>query len=80
VYNLGIGKTVSLKQVAAIIRELVPSSRISVRERGRTGHPLESDRRGSWPHDITRARRELGFSPEYDMPKVVQEIMANCRG
>lgn len=71
IYNLGVGQTMRLEAVAAIVRRLVPGADITIETdaRARTReHPL----------DIGRARAELGYQPDYDMERVVAEMLADA--
>ena len=71
IYNLGVGATMRLEAVATIVRHLVPGADITIETdaRARTrDHPL----------DISRARSELGYKPDYDMERVVTEMLADA--
>jgi UDP-glucose 4-epimerase len=71
IYNLGVGSTMRLEAVAEIVRRLVPGADITIETdaRARTReHPL----------DINRARIDLGYEPEYDMERVVSEMLADA--
>ena len=71
IYNLGVGATMRLEAVATIVRRLVPGADITIETdaRARTrAHPL----------DIGRARSELGYEPDYDMERVVTEMLADA--
>jgi UDP-glucose 4-epimerase len=71
IYNLGVGATMRLEAVAIIVRRLVPGADITIETdaRARTrDHPL----------DISRARSELGYEPDYDMERVVTEMLADA--
>jgi UDP-glucose 4-epimerase len=71
IYNLGVGATMRLDVVADIVRRLVPGADIAIETdaRARTrDHPL----------DISRARHELGYKPDYDMERVVTEMLADA--
>jgi nucleoside-diphosphate-sugar epimerase len=72
IYNLGVGATMRLAEVAAVVRELVPGSDIEIATDDRA-------RSRSHPLDITRARTELGYQPAYDMRRVVTEMLVDAR-
>jgi UDP-glucose 4-epimerase len=71
IYNLGVGATMRLEAVATIVRRLVPGADITIETdaRARTReHPLAID----------RAQSELGYQPDYDMERVVTEMLADA--
>jgi nucleoside-diphosphate-sugar epimerase len=73
-FNLGIGRVLSRPEIADILREAIPGSRLELV----TGSlpPLLDLRE---PRDITRAREELGWVPEYQPEQGIPEHVAWIR-
>jgi nucleoside-diphosphate-sugar epimerase len=72
IYNLGVGSTMRLEQVAEIVRRLVPGADITIAADGRARHR-------EYPLDITRAHNELGYEPAYDMERVVSDMLIDAK-
>lgn len=65
-YNIASGQATTVAQMIAIVKELVPGARLSVGPGPyRHGDTVESVRKGAL--DLSRARKELGWTPKYDM-------------
>jgi UDP-glucose 4-epimerase len=72
VYNIGSGIGQSLNDFAAVLRNALPAADIEI------GPGLNFLGMPYPPHgvyDIARARRELGFKPEYDLERGVGEYL-----
>lgn len=66
VYHIATGQAPSLREIVAIIRELVPNADISVGPGNYAfADGIEAVRKGAL--DIARARTELGYAPRYDI-------------
>ncbi len=72
IYNLGVGATMRLAEVADVVRELIPGTDIAIETDDRA-------RSRAFPLDISRARTELGYEPAYDMRRVVTEMLVDAR-
>ena len=76
VYNIGSGVGRSLNDFAAVLRKLVPGADIKI------GPGLNFLGMPYPPHgvyDISRAKDELGFAPEYDIERGVADYLATLR-
>jgi UDP-glucose 4-epimerase len=70
VYNIGTGQSTSVRELAEILMELT-ARRAPIEHAGfRAGEVRRSTA------DIARARRELGFSPAYDMRAGLRSLLA----
>lgn len=72
VYNIGTGEAVTLLQAATVLRDLVPGSQIAV---GGGLLPAKHLCR----LDITRARKELGYEPQYRLREGLAECLEQIR-
>ncbi len=72
-YNVARGELVSVNQFAEAVRHAIPQAQISV-------GPGDNWNGGSTSYravlDIERARSELGFSPRYDVPAMVDDYVS----
>jgi nucleoside-diphosphate-sugar epimerase len=65
-YHIATGKSPSLAEIVAIIKEKLPAADIAVGPGYYLfGDRIQAVRKGAL--DITRARRELGYAPRYDI-------------
>lgn len=67
-YHLASGKTASVREIVAIISELVPGSQLSVGDgpyNHDAGIAVPAVRKGAL--DVTRAREVLGYVPQFDI-------------
>jgi UDP-glucose 4-epimerase len=71
IYNLGVGTTMRLEAVAEIVRRLVPGADITIETDAQA-------RSRDFPLDISKARGELGYQPDYDMEGVVTEMLLDA--
>ncbi|MFB6160549.1 MAG: NAD-dependent epimerase/dehydratase family protein [Haloferacaceae archaeon] len=72
VYHLGTGELASLRDLAAVLRDECPEATITV-EGGR--NPLEKDYPNYARMDISRARTDLGYEPQYDLAAGVRDYV-----
>ncbi|MBI4280235.1 MAG: NAD(P)-dependent oxidoreductase [Armatimonadetes bacterium] len=76
IYNIGSGAAVTLRDAAQAVRRLVPGAQIEV------GPGLEFNP-GFGGHyiilDISRARREIGYAPEFDLTRGIADCMEELR-
>lgn len=72
-YNIGAGVLCSMGEMAQTVRDLIPGARIRLGPGIVPGYPLISYFRG--PLDCSRARRELGFSPEYNLRDGLRDVI-----
>jgi UDP-glucose 4-epimerase len=73
VYNIGGGRAVSNRELAEAVNAAVPGTNIQL-EAGRDPHG-QQDRY----MDLTRAREELGYEPEYDIRAAIADYVAWLR-
>jgi nucleoside-diphosphate-sugar epimerase len=65
-YNVGSGVAVTISELIAVVRELVPGARLSVGAGPyRHGNRIEIVRKGAL--DVTRAEAEFGWRPRFDI-------------
>ena len=76
IYNVGLGKQTSLNELFQLLRDILRQKNPSLPER----KPVYRDfRPGDIRHslaDIAKARRLLGFAPEYDLRQGLESAMA----
>jgi nucleoside-diphosphate-sugar epimerase len=65
VYNVSMGRTYSVAEIAEIMRGLLPQAEISIRESGREG--IAGYTMPQQAMDLSRSRAEIGYEPQYDM-------------
>jgi UDP-glucose 4-epimerase len=72
IFNIGTGQLTSLADLAAVVRERVPGADIAI------GPGLDYMQAGLHSYcvfDISRARRELGYEPHYDLRRGVDDYL-----
>ncbi|MBM4439295.1 MAG: NAD-dependent epimerase/dehydratase family protein [Candidatus Rokubacteria bacterium] len=77
VYNVG-GFSASAEEIAARVRAAFPDARITYAPDGRRQAIVDA-----WPEDVddTRARRDWGFRPRYDLARTFDDyLVPNVRG
>lgn len=72
VYNIGTGEASTLRQAAAVLRDLVPGSNTTV-------GPGLLPAKHLCRLDITRARTELGYSPRYGLRDGLADYLEQMR-
>ncbi len=82
VWNIGSGEPCTLADFAAHLRELVPDARITLQssQAGMMAHlPGADPGEPEKPLDISRARRELGYQPQWTVRRTVERMVADLR-
>jgi UDP-glucose 4-epimerase len=77
VYNIGTGKGETLNDFAGILRRKIPGADIKI---GPGDNFLGSPYPPHGVYDITRAREELGFKPEYDLERGIDDYLDALKG
>jgi nucleoside-diphosphate-sugar epimerase len=70
-FNIGSGVLISYRDIAAAIEKLLSGARFRLID-GVEENPLRPFR---GPLDISRAREELGFAPQYDLERGMRELV-----
>ena len=78
-YNIATGAAPTIADVADAVNRVIPGSRITVSSTGpyKHGGKVLSARKGAL--DITRARSELGYAPQYDLQKGIEATIDATR-
>jgi UDP-glucose 4-epimerase len=71
-YNIGMGIGITLREVAEEVKRLIPDANIQV---GPGLHFLEGPTHYYCVYDITRAREDLGYSPQFTLRKSVEDYI-----
>ena len=74
VYNIGTGVGHTLNDFARVIRRHLPNANIKI---GPGLNFLGMPYPASGIYDISRARAELGYAPEYDLEKGIADYLAS---
>jgi len=78
-FNIGTGKGVTLRDFERVLKGMFPSARIEI------GHGLEipgmreAKKNSYCIFDISRAREQLGYTPEYDLDRGIKEYIHTIR-
>jgi len=72
-FNIGIGTTHSLKDVANIVSRIVPGAVFDI------GPGLDIAEPVRGPLDITRARKELGYEPKFSLEKGIIDYIQTLK-
>src|SRR6266566_4610413 len=72
VYNIGTGVGVTLNDIARVIRKHLPRADIEI---GPGLHFLGMPYPASSVYDISRARAELGYAPQYDLERGIADYL-----
>ena len=75
-YNIGSGLGQSLKQYAEAVRAAIPGAQVEV---GPGGNPLGFDVNRAAVFDVSRAKKDFGFEPRYDLKAGVADYVARLR-
>lgn len=74
-YNIASGRTVTLGEIVAIVRQLVPGADLSIGPGwGKHGDQIDMVRKGAL--DVARAAAELGWRPRYDIRSGLEAYVA----
>ncbi len=77
VYNIGGGNPVSLFEFAEILRRIISTARLEI---GPGLHITPDDRTFFPPLDITRARCEIGYEPQYTLEEGIRDCIRELKG
>lgn len=70
IYNIASGRAYTLLELAQMVRQIVPTTEIEI---GKGLMPLDPEGNTTLPQkgalDISRAARDLGYEPHFDLPK-----------
>jgi UDP-glucose 4-epimerase len=73
VYNIGTGTGVTLKDFARVIKKHIPDAKMQIGDGlNFYGFPYPA----TGVYDISRAKDELGYKPEYDLEKGIADYLA----
>ena len=72
VYNIGSGIGLGLNDIAAAVRKRIPGAKIEI---GPGDNFLGMPYPPHGVYDVSRARNELGFKPEYDVERAVADYV-----
>jgi UDP-glucose 4-epimerase len=73
VFNIGTGVGVTLKDFARVIKKHIPNAQMEIGD-GLNFYGFAYPATGVY--DITRAREELGYKPEYDLERGIADYLA----
>jgi UDP-glucose 4-epimerase len=76
VYNIGTGIGVTLNDFARVIREHLPQAKIEI---GPGLNFLGMPYPASGIYDISRARAELGYAPQYDLERGIADYLDSLK-
>jgi UDP-glucose 4-epimerase len=76
VYNIGTGVGVTLNDVARVVRKHLPHAEIEI---GPGLNFLGMPYPASSVYDISRARAELGFAPQYDLERGIADYLDSLK-
>ncbi len=75
-FNVGTARGVTLKDFAAVLKGLFPDSRIEIGD----GLDFRDGYKQSYCiFDIGKAREQLGYSPQYDLERGIEDYVASIR-
>ena len=76
VYNIGTGVGVTLRDFERVIRKHIPNAQMEIGGGlNFYGFPYPA----TGVYDITRAREELGYRPEYDLERGIADYLASLK-
>jgi nucleoside-diphosphate-sugar epimerase len=80
IFNVGLGRFYTFKEIVQMIRELIPQAKISIGARS-----TQADEKKIYesmpkpilaePLDLTRSREQLGYSPKYEMKDALKDYI-----
>jgi UDP-glucose 4-epimerase len=76
VYNIGTGVGITLNDVARVVRKHLPHAEIEI---GPGLNFLGMPYPASSVYDISRARAELGFAPQYDLEHGIADYLDSLK-
>jgi len=76
VFNIGTGVGVTLKDFARVIKQHIPDAQMEIGDGlNFYGFPYPA----TGVYDISRARAELGYKPEYDLERGIADYLASLK-
>ena len=72
VFTISMGTVSGPKDITEAVRAVIPGARIRVETQQGTALSMRNMDR---PTDITRARKQLGYAPKYDLPGAVRDYV-----
>jgi len=75
IFNIGMGKVFLPEETADIIKKMFPGAQIGFQEMKLGGSKVTQPK----PLDLTRAREQLGYVPQYQMEKAIEDLVAWIR-
>lgn len=69
IFNIGIGRPTTAEELVDIFKQVVPDAKLSVDEKAVTSQTSDVFL------DLTRAKTELGYEAEYDVPAAVADFV-----
>jgi len=75
-YNIGTGVGVTLRDVANEVKRLIPGANIQI---GEGLHFLGGPAHYYSVYDITRAREDLGFHPQFSLGKAIEDYLETLK-
>ena len=75
-FNIGTGRGVTLKDFAAVLKRIFPDSRIDI---GPGLDFREGYKQSYCIFDIGKAREQLGYEPQYDLERGIEDYLASIR-
>jgi nucleoside-diphosphate-sugar epimerase len=73
VFNISMGRAWEPKQLIEAVQQVIPNARIAIGTDRATAVAVQDMSR---PTDISRARAQLGYAPQYDMVAAVRDYVA----
>lgn len=76
VFNIGTGVGVTLREMAAVVREYLPGAEIEI---GPGLNYFDSQASYYSVYDLSRARAELGYEPQYDLRRGIGDYIETVK-
>ena len=77
VFNVGLGRGITLREFAEVLKRLYPASRIVTQS---TLPGFQQALQNRCVFDISAAKKQLGYSPEFDVEKGIREYVKTLEG
>jgi nucleoside-diphosphate-sugar epimerase len=78
VFNIGMGRAYGGQELIDAVKEAIPEARIRLAVEGEGKQAIMAEQ--PVVMDMGRSRRELGYTPQYDMPAAVRDYVKWYRG
>ncbi|MDP3768557.1 MAG: NAD(P)-dependent oxidoreductase [Dehalococcoidia bacterium] len=72
VFNISMGQVTGPDHIIAAVKAVIPGARIRIETQHATALSVRNMER---PIDLTRARKQLGYTPKYDLPNAVRDYV-----